>query len=32
MNLSAAGQLVAATITQVGLRVLGAIVLWVLGR
>lgn len=32
MDLSATGQLVAAMITQVGLRIVGAIVLWVVGR
>ena len=32
MNPSATGQLIAATLTQVGLRVAGAIALWVVGR
>ncbi len=32
MNPSATGQIIAATLTQVGLRVAGAIALWVVGR
>lgn len=32
MDLNAVGQLAIATVTQVGLRVLGAIILWIIGR